>query len=426
VSAFSAERYLSGLELFGMRFGLERMHKLMAALGMPQRRFASIHVVGTNGKTSTTRMVAAILERSGLRTGSYTSPDLGSFAERIEVGGRSLTATDFAVAVERVSQAAELVNRTLDDGESVTQFEALTAVAYHELARRRVDVAVVEAGLGGRLDATNVIPSKVAVLTSVGLEHTRWLGTTLEDIAAEKLAVVRDHGCLVTGRLDADVETVVRRVVAEHHAEHRRAPEDLGIELRVRGAFQRRNFALAATAAAAFRERLSGWGGAGPVDRDGALLDGVERAAAELELPGRLEVVEQSPLVIHDCAHNPPAVAALVEALAEVTAPRPLVGVFAMLADKDAAAMLEMLLPVCRRVVFSSCGSSRSLAAEELAALASALGHEGEVVADPHLALARARELAGEEGAVLVTGSTYLISDLSRSLRAAPVLAPVR
>ena len=164
-----AEEYLLGLELFGMRFGLDRMHKLMTVLGLPQRRFASIHVVGSNGKSSTVRFCAAILERHGLRTGSYTSPHLGSFRERIEVGEEPVSEADFAAAVQRAAHAAELVNRTQAPDDGVTQFEALTAAAYHELARRGVEAAVVEAGLGGRFDATNVIPSKVQVLTSVGL-----------------------------------------------------------------------------------------------------------------------------------------------------------------------------------------------------------------------------------------------------------------
>src|SRR3712207_2890231 len=142
-------------------------------------------------------MTAAILERHGLRTGTYTSPHLASFRERIEVGEEPVSEADFAAAVSRAAHAAEMVNRTAEEDDRVTQFEALTAAAYDELARRRVQVAVIEAGLGGRYDATNVIPSKVQVLTSVGLEHTRWLGDTIEAIAGEKLAVVRDHGTLV-------------------------------------------------------------------------------------------------------------------------------------------------------------------------------------------------------------------------------------
>src|SRR5918996_1867128 len=199
-----------------MRFGLDRMHKLMTVLGLPQRRFASIHVVGTNGKSSTVRFCAAILARHGLRAGSYTSPHLGSFRERIDVGEEPVSEADFAAAVQRAAHAAELVNRTQDPDDHVTQFEALTAAAYHELGRRGVEVAVGEGGLGGRFDATNVIPSKVQVLTSVSLEHTRWLGPTLADIAREKLDVVHDHGTLVIGDLDPSVLDIARQTAAEH------------------------------------------------------------------------------------------------------------------------------------------------------------------------------------------------------------------
>src|SRR3954470_24318512 len=196
-----AEAYLLDLELFGMRFGLDRMHKLMTALDSPQRRFESVHVVGSNGKSSTVRMIAAILERHGIRTGAYTSPHLRSFAERIEVDGRPVSGDEFAAAVTKVAHAVEMVNRHLDADDQVTQFEALTAAAYWELARAGVEVAVVEAGLGGGYDAPRGIHSDVQVLTNVSLEHTRWLGPTERHIAEEKLAIVPDGGTLVAGPL---------------------------------------------------------------------------------------------------------------------------------------------------------------------------------------------------------------------------------
>ena len=252
-----AEEYLLGLELFGMRFGLDRMHKLMTVLGVPQRRFASIHVVGSNGKSSTVRMIAAILERHGLRTGSYTSPHLRSFAERVEVGERPLPEPAFAAAVARAARAAELVNRTLADDDEVTQFEALTAAAYHALASSGVEVAVIEAGLGGRYDATNVIPSKVQVLTTVGLEHTRWLGPTIADIAGEKLAVVRDHATLVTGPLSGEAAKVAAGVVVARHANHVAVTEPWRGHLGPHGDFQRWNFAVAEAAAGAFLGELT-------------------------------------------------------------------------------------------------------------------------------------------------------------------------
>jgi dihydrofolate synthase / folylpolyglutamate synthase len=416
-----AEEYLLGLELFGMRFGLDRMHKLMTVLGMPQRRFASIHVVGTNGKSSTARFLAAVLERHGLRTGSYTSPHLGSFRERIEVGERPVSEEEFAAAVARAAHAAELVNRTVAADDQVTQFEALTAAAYHELGRRGVEVAAIEAGLGGRFDATNVIPSKVQVLTTVGLEHTRWLGPTIADIAEEKLAVVRDHATLVVGELDPEALTVAERTAAKRHAKLVHAGgESTFVPISVHNSthpperhplpspvvlapFQRRNFALATAAAEAFLER--------PLD-----AQAVASAAAETRIPGRLDIVGRDPLTIHDGAHNPSGAAALAEALPRVIGEtRRCVCVMSVLEDKDAAAILRALLPSVDAAVFTRCTNPRALSPATLESLAAKVGGPpAETVADPRVAVERARALAGRGGAVLVTGSIYLIADLVR------------
>jgi len=404
VNPREAEAYLLELELFGMRFGLDRMHKLMTALGMPQRRFASIHVVGSNGKSSTTRMTAAILERHGLRTGTYTSPHLRSFAERIEIGERPLDAGTFAAAVERAGHAARLVDRTAaGDDDRVTQFEALTAAAYSELARRGVEVAVIEAGLGGRFDATNVIPSRVQVLSSVGLEHTRWLGPTISDIAEEKLAVVRDHATLVVGELDDEADVVARRVAGERHARLVRVAADAETPRRARGPFQRRNFALARAAAEAFLGGLD--------------AGAVRRAADEVVIPGRMEVVSEDPLTIYDGAHNPAGAAALREALPEVVgARRPLAGVVAILDDKDAAGMLRELAPQLDHLVFTRSSNPRSLPPATLLTLCAQIGGPpAEVAPSPEAAIDRARSVAGGSGAVVAAGSIYLIGELVRA-----------
>jgi dihydrofolate synthase/folylpolyglutamate synthase len=399
-----AEEHLLGLELFGMRFGLERMHRLMTALGMPQRRFAQVHVIGSNGKSSTVRFTAAILERHGVRTGSYTSPHLRRFRERVEVRERPISAERFAAAVERAAAAAELVERASAEDEPVTQFEALTAAAFHELAASDVEAAVIEAGLGGRYDATNVIPSSVQVLTSVGLEHTRWLGPAIADIAAEKLAVVRDHAKLVIpDGLHPEARMVAEQVAAECHADLIVAPDDVGVELRAAGGFQRGNFALAHAAAEAFLGR--------PLDGEA-----VERAGAETHVPGRLDVVGEHPLTIHDVAHNPAGAAVLAAAAPALVGDRsPLVLVLSVLEDKDAAEMLAELLPLAERVVFTRCSNPRALPPGTLVSLAAKLGRrEPEIVPDPRAAMERARELAGADGAVLATGSVYLIADLVR------------
>jgi dihydrofolate synthase/folylpolyglutamate synthase len=398
-----AEEHLLGLELFGMRFGLERMHRLTTVLGMPQRRFAQIHVVGSNGKSSTVRFIAALLQRHGLRTGSYTSPHLRRFGERIEVGEEPIAGDRFAQAVERVAEAAEAVERAADDpGDKVTQFEALTAAAFHELALRDVEVAVIEAGLGGRYDATNVIPSRVQVLTGVGLEHTRWLGDTIAEIAAEKLAVVRDYAKLVVPPdLHPDARAVAEQVAAERHAELLEAPAELDVELRAPGEFQRRNFAHACAAAIAFLEQ--------PLAPETILA-----AGAETRIPGRLDVVADRPLTVYDGAHNAAGMEALAGSLAQVVgARRPLVAVVSVLEDKDPAEMLAALLPAVDRLVLTRCANPRALAPE---ALRDRLppGAKPEIVVEPKRALERATALAGPEGAVLATGSIYLIADLVR------------
>src|SRR4051795_13202089 len=240
-----AEEHLLSLELFGMRFGLERMRRLLTALGSPQDRFAAIHVVGTNGKSSTVRFTAALLEAHGLRTGSFLSPHLTSFAERIRIGDADLAPDAFGAAVQRAAAAAAKVDRTLSGGERVTQFELLTAAAFSELAERGVEAAVVAGGLGGRHDATNVLAAPVAVLTNVGLEHTRWLGPTITDIAREKLAVVAPGSTLVVGELDPEAEAEVAKVDARVvHADPIDGAPFTG--------FQQNNFAVAKAAARDF------------------------------------------------------------------------------------------------------------------------------------------------------------------------------
>jgi dihydrofolate synthase / folylpolyglutamate synthase len=401
-SVEDAERYLLGLELFGMRFGLDRMHRLMTTLDQPERRYDTIHVVGTNGKSSTTRMIAAILQRHDLRVGAYLSPHLVSFAERIRVNDRDVESRAFARAVERAAHAAALVDRSQHADDRVTQFEALTAAAFSELAAHEVDVAVIEAGLGGRWDATNVLPSKVQVLTTVGLEHTRWLGPTVRDIAREKLAVVREGATLVIGTdLHPDAQEEAQAVAERQGATLVTAPVDPGVEVAAPGAFQQRNFALARAAAEAYRGSLE--------------LERVRAAAAAVTVPGRLQVVAHEPLTALDGAHNAEGVAALVESLPQLTAGRRLVAVVSVLDDKDAAGMLRALLPHAEHVVFTRNQNPRALPPATLASLCAQLdGPPCELEADPRRALARAREVAGAGGVVLATGSIYLVADLLR------------
>ena len=399
-----AEEHLLSLELFGMRFGLERMRRLLTVLGSPQERFGAVHVVGTNGKSSTVRMTAALLEAHGLRTGAYLSPHLTTFAERIRVGDQDLSPDAFGAAIERAAAAAAKVDRTLSGGERVTQFELLTAAAFAELARREVDVAVVEAGLGGRWDATNVLGAPVVVLTNVGLEHTRWLGPTIRDIAGEKLAVVKPGATLVLGEAQPEVEELAR----ETGATLVRPEPVTGLP-----GYQRANFAAAVAAAKAYLRYAAK---SRPKDAAAATLDAatVARVAAHAQVPGRLQVISESPRTILDGAHNPSGIAALVGALPDAAGDRPVTAVVSILDDKDAGAMLRELIPAASALVFTVSANRRSLPPATLASLAAQLGAPAaEVEPDARAALARARELAGPDGAVVATGSIYLVADLA-------------
>ncbi|GBD45509.1 Folylpolyglutamate synthase [bacterium HR41] len=408
-----AERWLLSRELFGMRFGLDRMRRLLTVLGSPQRAFRTIHIVGTNGKSSVTRFASALLAAEGLRAGAYTSPHLVRFGERIQIEGREIDDATFADAVARVRRATALVERSLTEGDRVTQFEALTAVAFLVLAEARVEVAAIEAGLGGRFDATNVIDSEVQVLTSVGLEHTRWLGPTVADIAREKLDVVRPGATLVCGPVPPEAEAVAERVCRERRARLVPVGEGEGDvdggELAARGRFQRLNFALARRAVACFLGR--------------PLSALAVRRAARTTVPGRLEQIGERPLTIVDVAHNPDAVRALCASLDEVLADRrPRVAIVAILDDKDAAAMLRELGAAFDVLVLTRATNLRSLPAATLDTLAAKVAPAArrETAVDAHSALARARELAGADGCVVVTGSIYLVGDLLRPPGAPP------
>jgi len=419
------DAYLDSLQPVGWRLGLERMRLLSAALGLPQHRFGSIHVVGTNGKSSVARMTAALLEAAGIPSGACLSPHTAHWSERTLIRGAEVSRAAWAEAVGVVARAAEGVDRSLQQGDAVTQFEAATAATFVALAGARVKAAAVEAGLGGRLDATNTIPSRVAVLTSIGLDHTEWLGETELQIAAEKLAVLRDQTTLVLGRVSAEVAELAQRTANARGARLVRAPEDPGPEVRLRapGEFQRRNFALARAAAEAYLERAL----------DPEL---VAEVAAELPIPGRLERIADAPPTYVDAAHNPDGVAALAQSLPAVAGGRRIVACLAILADKDAEAMIAALAPAVERAVCTEVPAgalaahgrpgSRSRPAAELARICAAAGLPAE--AEPEfgaaLALARAAAAAPPEGFVLVAGSHYGIAPAREALAAASSRSP--
>ncbi|HUI26504.1 MAG TPA: folylpolyglutamate synthase/dihydrofolate synthase family protein, partial [Candidatus Kryptonia bacterium] len=318
----------------GMDFKLERVALALAALGDPHRRYPSLHIAGTNGKGSVAAMLHAMLHAAGRRVGLYTSPHLMRFSERIRVGNDEI-AEDEVVDLTREIRTAATVR-----GVELTFFEFVTVLAFRAFARHQVDSAVIEVGLGGRLDATNVVDPEVTVITTIGRDHEEYLGNRLESIAAEKGGIIKSRKPVVLGRLPVEASQVLHRIAAERDAAIVEAPraihvagssrlqfEGLGwklddVALALRGRYQVDNAATALAAAALVRERFE-------------ITPAAARAGLmNVRWPGRLDVVSTRPLVILDGAHNEDGIAALIDELPALSGDRPLHMLFAVMRDK--------------------------------------------------------------------------------------------
>ncbi len=402
--------YLAGLQPLAIRFGLDRMERALAALGHPERRFPVLHVGGTNGKGSTCAMAAAALAEASLSVGLYTSPHLVRFNERIAVGGQEIDDAALATAVEEIRRACPW-HEAGGEGDRLTYFEFATLAGLVHFARARVDVAVVEVGLGGRFDATTAVQPAVTAIARINLDHTQLLGDTVEQIAVEKAgifkagvpAVVHAHqppGALETLRAEALRRGAPFEVAA--------ASWDGPVALR--GAHQRGNAALAAAALRALAR-------AGVPVGEAAIARGIATA----RWPGRLEEVGG---VLLDGAHNPDGAAALAAALPALHPGRPVELVFGVLSDKDHAGMLRALAPAARRFHLVAPATPRARAAAGLLAEARSLGADADVHGGLADALACARRAASDGAVVCVAGSLYLVGEARALLGASPAPVP--
>jgi dihydrofolate synthase / folylpolyglutamate synthase len=422
-----------------MVFDLSRIESLLDLLGMPQRTYPSIHLTGTNGKTSTARMIDGLLRAHGLRTGRYTSPHLETVRERISLDGEPIDEDRFVAVYDEVAPLAELVDSKV--GEPLTYFDMTTTLAFAAFADAPVDVAVVEVGLGGADDSTNVLHAGTCVITPIGLDHMEWLGDTVEEIALAKAGIVHSGATLICAAQPLEAMAPILERCAEVGATLAREGTEFGVLHRelafggqvltlqglgatyeqvfvpLHGAHQAQNAAVALAAVEAFL-------GAG---RTRALdPDTVRQGFADATSPGRLERVRTAPAILLDAAHNPHGMAATVAALEEEFSFRRLVAVVAVLGDKDAAGMLELLEPVVAEVVVSRSSSPRAMPVERLAAYAAEVFGPDRVHVEPELpdAIATAVGLAesdvdGELGGVgvLITGSVITVADARKLLR---------
>lgn len=416
---------------------LGRVRTLMDLLGEPQRNYRVIHLTGTNGKTSTARMVDALLRERGLRVGRYTSPHLRTVRERIVVDGEPVSEERFVETYDDIRPYLEMADAAAGP---LSFFEVLTAMAYAAFADTPVDVAVVEVGMGGTWDATNVVDADVAVVTPIAIDHTDYLPDTVEGIAEEKSGIIKPGSVAVLAqqqlpaaeallRRAAEVGAAVTREGLEFGVAHRsvavggqqlavkglRAGYE-GIFLPLFGAHQAGNASVAVAAVEAFA--------AAGEDAEGLDPELVARALAQVDSPGRMEVVRTSPTVIVDAAHNPAGMAASVATVEEAFAFTRLVGVVAIMADKDVEGILDPLEPILTDIVVTRNSSPRSLDPQELRRAAVSVFGEERVHLAPRLddAIDRAVALAEETGefggtGVLVTGSVVTAGDAAHLLR---------
>lgn len=416
--------YLDSCIGLGRKFGLGPMRSAMARMGDPHTFRRAIHVAGTNGKTSTSRMAGRVLLTQGYSTGVFISPHLQTVEERIAVNGRDLTPDQFA---EAISEVADVVSEEVaDGGRPLTYFELTTAAAFGHFRRAAVDAMVLEVGLGGRLDATNVMSAEVAVLTGLSFDHTEYLGDTLPEIAREKMGIVGRGARLVCGSIPPEAAPVVERTARRAGADVVWLGKDFGVRsisprpeggwtatvdglygsyedlrLPLRGRHQTRNLAVAVAAAESWLE-----GG----------LDGERLRAglSALSVPGRMELtsVRSTPLLL-DGAHNPEACSVLAKSLAEEFGGRKWVGVLGVMKDKDLESMVQHLAPHLDRVVATSVDYPRALSPRRIAQRVRERWELPVVERkDPADAVREARRLVGREGGVLVVGSLYLVGEV--------------
>lgn len=408
--------------------GLSRMRDLLDLMGRPEDGYPIIHVAGTNGKTSTSRLATLLLVAHGLTTGTFTSPHLQRIEERLAINGRTSTSEEFALAVADVAAFADLREGAGD--EPNTYFELLAAAGFALFAEQAVSAAVLEVGLGGRLDATNIVDADVCVVTSIGLDHTEYLGKEIAGIAREKLAIAGPGSILVTGPLPEAAAHEATLRARELGVQHRRYDIDYGIEeyergvggwlvtvkgaeadyedifLPLHGHYQLTNLAVAVAATEALAGRK--------LDQEA-----VREGAAVATAPGRMEPLATSPFVMVDGAHNEDGIATLVASLQEeypTTRWHVLIG---MMGDKNVDLILERLAPITKGLIATSVGGGRSIPAQDLAQRATAILSDVPVLASETVAdgLDMARAEAGPQGAVLVTGSLYLVGDVRSLLR---------
>jgi dihydrofolate synthase/folylpolyglutamate synthase len=424
-------KYLDSLgqEVHGLQWGLETTTKVLTRLGNPHLKYPTAIVAGTNGKGSTAAMLASILSEAGYRTGLYTSPHLVRVNERMRIDGTEISEADFARAFSDVRHAVESLLEEKALGQTPSFFEFLTAAGFHYFAQAGAGFVVLEVGMGGRLDATNVTQPRVAVITNVGLDHTEFLGCTLAEIAREKAGVIKPGTPVVSGCEPAEAADVIRQRCAEVGAELSETVTTAGLaELQSFEGHYSFNLSLGANSISGLRCPLLGRfqvknavaavTAAWRLARDGfriapaAIVEGLDNTS----WPGRLERVLDRPLVLLDGAHNPAAARVLAEFIQEDLVGRRLRLVYASMRDKAIGEISEILFPLAAEVYLTRPPLPRAATPEEILATAQVRPKQLVIEAEPAAAVARACQASSEDDVVIIIGSLYLVGAVKKAL----------
>lgn len=395
-------QYLYSLQIFGMKMGLKNIRILLHAVGNPQKKLKTIHVAGTNGKGSTASMIASILTAAGYSVGLYTSPHLVTFHERIRINGSMISDKDVVRYTKRLRPAI--------DKHKATFFEATTAMAFRYFVDKKVDVAVIETGLGGRLDSTNVLRPIVSVITSIGLDHTEQLGPTITSIAFEKGGIIKKNVPVVIGKLPPQAKKVMSKIAQTNHspllfAEKLSLPESITLELQ--GKYQYRNAQCALGAIMIATKHF--------VIGDRALRKGLEHTSRLSGIRARCEIIQSHPSVVMDVAHNPDGIKNFVEEVMQLNGKK--IVIFGVMKDKAYDEMLETIAKLRVPIVVTQPPGDRALSVDELFVAARRKGLNCFYAKYIPVALAIARENVGKDGLIVVTGSHYLVGEALKSMK---------
>lgn len=412
-----ALNYLSSLTRIGWKLGLNKIRSMLRELNDPHEKYSTIHIAGTNGKGSTSAMLESILRAAGYRTGLYTSPHLVYIGERIRCGGKAISRDELISYIERL--------RPLIQKYKCTFFEAVTAIAFLYFAERAVDVAVIEVGLGGRLDATNVIHPLLSIITGIEIDHTKQLGSDRKSIAFEKAGIIKPGGICLTHSPYPEVNQVFQEVCKENHAEHiqierltevknielseRLTTMDLGVngcffpqlKLSLVGEHQIRNAGLAVAAATILNKRFF------PVK-----IEDIYHGLIDVQWPGRLQMISQRPKVVLDVGHNPDGIFHAAKAIQEIFKFERLIVLFGVCRDKDYPAMIATLAPMADLFIATKADSTRALSPRSIAAVASKYIDRINQFPTANQAIKYALQFAQPNDLIFCIGSHYLVGEI--------------